>query len=51
MLVPMILPLVYSMKNKRDALVDIGSITIVMMLIVIVYWPPHEQFFLPIPIE
>jgi membrane protease YdiL (CAAX protease family) len=39
MLVPMILPFVYCMKFKRDALFEIGSITVVLMLIVVLYWP------------
>jgi membrane protease YdiL (CAAX protease family) len=46
MLVPMILPLVYSMKYKKDALFEIGTISAVMTFIVILYWPLLTSNFL-----
>ena len=39
MLIPMVLPLAYAVKYKRDSLIEIGVITFTMILIVIAYWP------------
>ena len=39
MLIPLILPLFYCAKFKRESLVEIGQIIIVMVLIVVFYWP------------
>jgi len=39
MLIPIIIPLIYYLKYKREALIEIGSITLVMALIVALYWP------------
>jgi len=39
MLIPMILPIVYALKFKRDSLIDICVITLTMIFIVIAYWP------------
>ncbi len=39
MLIPLILPLFYCAKFKRESLVEIGQIIIVMVLIVVLYWP------------
>ena len=39
MLIPMIIPLLYCAKYKKESLVEIGLITLVMILIVIFYWP------------
>ena len=39
MLIPMIIPLIYCVKYKREALIEIGIITLVMVLIVVLYWP------------
>ena len=39
MLIPMVLPLVYAVKYKRDSLIEIGVITFTMIFIVVAYWP------------
>lgn len=39
MLIPMIIPLIYCVKYKRKALIEIGIITLSMVLIVVLYWP------------
>jgi membrane protease YdiL (CAAX protease family) len=39
MLIPMIIPLSYCVKYKREALVEIGIIILTMVLIVVLYWP------------
>lgn len=39
MLVPMILPLWYCAIHKKDVLVEIGAISLAMVLIVLLYWP------------
>ena len=39
MLVPMLLPLFYCIKYKRESLVEIASIILVMIIIVVLYWP------------
>ena len=39
MLVPMIIPLVYCVKYKKESLREIGVITLVMGSIVVLYWP------------
>ena len=39
MIIPMVLPLAYAVKYKRDSLIEIGVITFTMVLIVIAYWP------------
>ena len=39
MLVPMIIPLIYCYKYKKESLTDIGTIATSMLLIVILYWP------------
>lgn len=39
MLIPMVLPLIYALKYRRDSLIEIGVITFSMILIVILYWP------------
>jgi membrane protease YdiL (CAAX protease family) len=39
MLIPMIIPLIYYVKYKREALIEIGIITLTMVLIVVLYWP------------
>lgn len=39
MLVPMILPLIYCARYKRETFVEIGMISITMVLIVFLYWP------------
>jgi len=39
MLIPMIIPLIYCMKYKIEALIDVGIITLAMILIVVLYWP------------
>jgi membrane protease YdiL (CAAX protease family) len=39
MLLPMIIPLIYCVKYKRETLFEIGIITLVMVLIVVLYWP------------
>jgi len=39
MLIPMIVPLIYCVKYKRESFTEIGIITLVMILIVVLYWP------------
>ena len=39
MLIPMIIPIIYGIKYKRDSLLEIGIITFSMIFIVIAYWP------------
>lgn len=39
MLIPLILPLIYSVRYKRESFFDIGKICLVMVLIVLLYWP------------
>ena len=39
MLIPMIIPIIYGIKYKRDSLLEIIIITLVMIFIVILYWP------------
>jgi len=39
MLIPMILPMIYGIKYKRESLLEISIIILVMILIVITYWP------------
>jgi membrane protease YdiL (CAAX protease family) len=39
MLLPMILPLSYCAKYKKESCAEIGMISVVMMLIVFLYWP------------
>ena len=39
MLLPMVIPIFYCLKFKRESLVKIGMLTTVMILIVILYWP------------
>ena len=39
MLIPMVLPLAYAVKYKRDSLIEIGVITFTMIFIVVAYWP------------
>lgn len=39
MLLPLIVPLVFCAKFKRESFVDIGAIVLVMVLIVLFYWP------------
>jgi len=39
MLIPMIIPLIYCVKYKKEALIEIGIITLAMILIVVLYWP------------
>lgn len=46
MLVPMTLPLYYCFKYKKDAVIDVGIITLSMVLIVILYVPLLESNFL-----
>jgi len=46
MLIPMILLFFYCMRYKRDVLLEIGSITAAMILIVLLYWPLLTSNFL-----
>ncbi len=39
MLLPLILPVVYCVKYKKESFVEIGAIIVVMVLIVLFYWP------------
>jgi len=39
MLMPLILPLFYAARYKREAFIEIGTISLVMVLIVLLYWP------------
>lgn len=39
MLIPMVLPILYAVKYKRESLVEILLITITMIFIVVAYWP------------
>jgi hypothetical protein len=39
MLIPMIIPLLYGIKYKRESLLEIIIITLIMIGIVIAYWP------------
>ncbi|MBN1860742.1 MAG: hypothetical protein JW840_04690 [Candidatus Thermoplasmatota archaeon] len=39
MLLPLILPLIYCVKYKKESFVEIGTIILVMVLIVLLYWP------------
>jgi len=39
MLIPMIIPIIYGIKYKRESLLEISIITLVMIFIVISYWP------------
>jgi membrane protease YdiL (CAAX protease family) len=39
MLVPMVIPIIYGVKYKRESLLEITVITLVMFGIVIFYWP------------
>ena len=44
MLIPMFLPLIYALMYKLDSLIEIGVITLSMLLIVISYWPLTLRF-------
>lgn len=46
MLVPMIIPLFYCLKYKKDSLTEIGTIFVSMLLIVVLYWPLLTSNFL-----
>ena len=39
MLIPMIIPIIYAIKYKRESVLEISIITLVMIFIVIAYWP------------
>ncbi len=39
MLLPLLLPVVYCVKYKKESFVEIGVIIVVMVLIVLFYWP------------
>jgi len=39
MIIPMLIPVLYCIKFKRESLANIGSITGLMVVIVILYWP------------
>jgi len=39
MLIPMIIPIVYGIKYKRNSLLEICIITFTMVFIVVAYWP------------
>jgi len=39
MLIPMVLPLAYVVKYKRESLIEIGVVTFTMIFIVVAYWP------------
>jgi membrane protease YdiL (CAAX protease family) len=39
MLLPLIIPLLYSLTSKKDSFKDIAVITLSMIVIVILYWP------------
>ena len=39
MILPMIIPILYCIKYKKQSLVSIGALTVVMILIVFLYWP------------
>jgi membrane protease YdiL (CAAX protease family) len=39
MLLPLALPLMYSLASKKDSFKDIAAITLTMIVIVILYWP------------
>ena len=46
MLVPMIAPLFYCFKYKKESLAEIGTITASMFLVVVLYWPLQSSNFL-----
>ena len=46
MLVPMIVPLFYCFKYKKESLAEIGTITASMFLVVVLYWPLQSSNFL-----
>ena len=46
MLVPMIIPLFYCFKYKKESLAEIGTITASMFLVVVLYWPLQSSNFL-----
>lgn len=46
MLVPMITPLFYCFKYKKESLAEIGTITASMFLVVVLYWPLQSSNFL-----
>jgi membrane protease YdiL (CAAX protease family) len=46
MLIPLILPLFYCFKYKKDTLLEVATITLALILIVIFYWPLLESNFL-----
>lgn len=39
MLIPMIIPIIYGLKYKKESLFEICVITLIMAFIVILYWP------------
>lgn len=47
MIIPMILPIVYSLKFKRESIMEIVLISISMVIIVITYWPLTTELILP----
>ena len=47
MLVPMIIPIVYALRHKRDSIREISLIAFTMILIVIGYWPLTLGFNVP----
>ncbi|MCK4332985.1 MAG: hypothetical protein KAV40_05335 [Thermoplasmatales archaeon] len=46
MLVPMIIPLIYCFRYKKESLAEIGTIATSMFLIVVIYWPLLTSNFL-----
>ena len=46
MLVPMAIPLIYCIKYKKELLSEIGTITLAIALIVLLYWPLLTSNFL-----
>ena len=39
MLIPMIIPILYILKNKRESIPEIIIMTLTMIFIIISYWP------------
>ena len=46
MLVPMIIPLIYCFRYKKESLAEIGTIATSMFLVVVLYWPLQSSNFL-----
>jgi len=46
MLIPMIIPIIYTLKYKQESLVDVIVIFLIMIGIVIFYWPLTISFYL-----